>query len=69
VATSEIVYSVPGIGCAHCEAAIVAEVGRLADVAEVAVDLDARRVAVSGDRIDDRAVRAAIAAAGYEAER
>lgn len=68
MATSETLYSVPGVSCAHCEAAIVEEVGRVPGVREVAVDLDARRVTVRGERLDDGAVRAAIAAAGYEAE-
>jgi copper chaperone len=66
---SDLSYSVPGVSCAHCEAAIVEEVGRVPGVAVVEVDLDAKRVAVSGTGLDEPAVRAAIEAAGYEVER
>lgn len=66
--TSEIVYSVPGVSCGHCRAAIVDEVGEVAGVSSVDVDLDAKRVTVAGEGLDDDAVRRAIAEAGYEAE-
>jgi copper chaperone len=59
-------YSVPGISCAHCRAAITGEVGRLAGVSAVEVDLDAKRVTVTGPAIDDSAVRTAIDDAGYD---
>jgi copper chaperone len=36
-------------------------------VSEVAVDLDTKLVTVTGQALDDAAVRAAIAEAGYEA--
>jgi copper chaperone len=62
----EICYSVPGVSCRHCEQAITAEVGRVAGVASVRVDLDAKTVAVRGSGLDDASVRAAIAEAGYE---
>lgn len=65
---SQLVYSVPGVSCGHCRAAIVEEVGELDGVASVDVDLDAKRVAVTGERLDDAAVRRAIAEAGYEVE-
>jgi copper chaperone len=67
VAQDELTYSVPGVSCAHCRTAIAAEVGAVPGVAEVDVDLDAKRVRVRGTGVDDRAVRAAIEAAGYEA--
>jgi copper chaperone len=63
----EIRYSVPGVSCAHCEQAISAQVGRVAGVAAVQVDLDAKTVVVNGTGLDDASVRAAIAEAGYEA--
>jgi copper chaperone len=66
--TSELSFSVPGVSCAHCEAAIVGEVGRVPGVTAVGVDLDAKRVAVSGTGLDEPAVRAAIEAAGYDVE-
>jgi copper chaperone len=58
-------YSVPGVSCEHCRSAIEGEVGRLAFVEAVAVDLDAKVVTVTGE-VDDASVRAAIDAAGYD---
>jgi copper chaperone len=58
-------YSVPGISCDHCKAAIEGEVGRLAGVEQVVVDVPARSVVVTGT-VDDAAVHAAIDEAGYE---
>jgi copper chaperone len=63
----EITYSVPGVSCEHCRRAITEEVGEVAGVREVAVDLDAKRVVVRGERLDDGALREAIEEAGYEA--
>jgi copper chaperone CopZ len=60
-------YSVPGMSCGHCEAAITDEVTRLAGVEAVEVDLDAKLVHVSGDGVDEAAVIEAIGEAGYEA--
>ena len=59
-------YSVPGISCGHCRIAITGEVGRLPGVSAVEVDLDAKRVTVTGPAIDDPAVRTAIDDAGYD---
>ena len=61
-----LTYSVPGVGCGRCRAAIVAEVEKVAGVSSVDVDLDGKRVAVLGSEIDDDAVRAAIDDAGYD---
>ena len=63
----ELTYSVPGVSCDHCRAAITDEVGSLEGVREVVVDLEAKRVVVRGQRLDDAALRAAIEEAGYEA--
>ncbi|HSL65440.1 MAG TPA: heavy-metal-associated domain-containing protein [Gaiellaceae bacterium] len=62
-----ITYSVPGVSCAHCRAAISQEVETVAGVRDVVVDLDAKRVTVTGEALDDAALRAAIEEAGYEA--
>jgi copper chaperone CopZ len=62
----QLTYSVPGVSCGHCRAAITAEVAMLHGVASVDVDLDARRVTVAGSELDDAAVRAAIDEAGYD---
>jgi copper chaperone len=58
-------YSVPGISCDHCKDAIEREVGALAEVSRVEVDVEARQVTVEGPVSSD-AVRAAIDEAGYE---
>ncbi len=63
-----ITYSVPGISCGHCRAAITTEVTTVAGVKSVDVDLETKQVTVSGDNLDDTALRAAIDEAGYEAE-
>jgi copper chaperone CopZ len=59
-------YSVPDVHCDHCRAAIEGEVAPLAGVAEVAVDLSAKTVTVTGEALDDAAIRAAIDEAGYD---
>ena len=64
--TEQLAYSVPGVSCSHCRAAITAEVEQLAGVTSVDVDLPAKRVSVAGDELDDAAIRAAIDEAGYD---
>jgi copper chaperone len=66
--TAELTYSVPDVSCEHCRAAVTAALQPLPGVREVDVDLAAKRVAVHGEALDDAALRAALAAAGYEAE-
>ena len=61
-------YSVPGVSCGHCRTAITDEVEKVAGVASVDVDLDAKRVTVAGEQLDDAAVRAAIDEAGYDVD-
>lgn len=65
--TGAIQYAVPGMHCGHCERAVREEIAAVAGVSAVEVDLEAKLVTVSGDALDDRALRAAIEAAGYEA--
>jgi copper chaperone CopZ len=62
-----ITYSVPGMSCGHCRAAITAEVAAVPGVRAVDVDLDAKLVAISGESLDGAALVAAIDEAGYEA--
>jgi copper chaperone len=62
----QLTYSVPGVSCGHCRDAITAEVQKVPAVTGVEVDLDAKRVRVAGERLDDAAVRAAIDEAGYD---
>lgn len=58
-------YSVPGISCGHCKSAIEGEVGKVAGVDRVEVDIDGRVVTVEGSA-DDVALRDAIDEAGYD---
>ena len=50
----------------HCRTAITSEVEKIAGVTSVDVDLDAKRVIVAGENLDDAAVRAAIDEADYD---
>ena len=61
-----LIYSVPGVSCEHCRTAITAEVGRIAGVDSVEVDLGAKLVSVRGRDLSDAAMREAIDEAGYE---
>ena len=59
-------YEVAGMSCQHCVSAVQGEVGRLAGVSAVDVDLSPGAVTVTGEGLDDAAIRAAIDEAGYE---
>jgi copper chaperone CopZ len=63
---SEIQFHVPGMSCGHCETAVKSEVGRVAGVAGVAVDLETKIVTVTGEAFERDAIVAAIDEAGYE---
>jgi copper chaperone len=58
-------YIVEGMTCGHCVDAVTGEVTKLAGVGRVDVDVAGRTVAVTGDQLDDSAIRAAIDEAGY----
>ena len=59
-------FQVQGMTCGHCERAITQEIGRVAGVRSVAVDLPAGAVTVSVDTAVDRAdIAAAVDEAGY----
>jgi copper chaperone CopZ len=62
-----LTYTVPEMSCEHCRRAVSAELREVEGVDEVDVDLDSKRVVVRGASLDDAAMRAAIAQAGYEA--
>jgi copper chaperone CopZ len=62
-------YVVAGMTCEHCRAAVTEEVAKVAGVASVDVDLDAKLVRVRGTDVDEAAVMSAIDEAGYDAVR
>ncbi len=63
---SELTYTVPGMSCGHCKAAVEESLTAVDGVETVVVDLDSKRVVVRGENLDDQALRAAIDEAGYE---
>lgn len=65
---SQKIYIVEGMSCAHCQEAVTEEVEQVDGAREVSVDLSAKAVTVISESFDDAAVRAAIAAAGYEVQ-
>ena len=65
---TEVTYTVPDMSCGHCKSAVTAEVSAVAGVDSVEIDLETKLVRVRGERLDDARIRAAIDAAGYEAD-
>jgi copper chaperone CopZ len=61
-------YEVSGMTCGHCVAAVSKELEAIPGVTAVDVSLDAGTASVAGE-VDDAAVLAAVAEAGYEAAR
>lgn len=60
-------YQVEGMTCGHCVSSVTAEVGKVAGVSEVRVDLAGKAVTVtSAAPLDDAVVGAAVTEAGYE---
>jgi copper chaperone len=64
-----IEFSVPGMTCGHCVAAVREELEKVNGVATVDVDLTSKGVRVSGAPLDPAALWAAVDEAGYEAVR
>ena len=62
-----LTYSVPGMHCGHCKAAVERELSAVDGVDAVEADLDSKCVTVSGRSLSDDALREAIEEAGYEA--
>jgi len=60
-------FTVPGMSCEHCKAAVTEELSEVPGVESVNVDLQSKLVSVSGADLQDSALRAAIEEAGYEA--
>jgi copper chaperone CopZ len=61
-------YTIKGMTCGHCVSAVSAEIGQLAGVRDVQVDLAAGTATVTSDQpLDPQAVREAVDEAGdYE---
>jgi copper chaperone CopZ len=59
--------TVPGMTCGHCEAAVKGEIGKLAGVTRIDVDLTTKAVVVEGTELDLAAVVAAVDEAGFDA--
>lgn len=66
---TEVRYNVPAISCEHCVKAISAEVEKVPGVVDVLVDVETKLVTVTGEPLDDLALREAIDEAGYEVVR
>jgi copper chaperone CopZ len=64
---STLNFTVPGMTCGHCEAAVKGEIGKLDGVTRVDVDLTTKAVVVEGEGLDRDAVFAAVDEAGFEA--
>ena len=58
-------YQVEGMTCEHCAASVREEVGEIAAVTKVDVDVASGQVAVSGSDFTDAQVSAAVSEAGY----
>jgi copper chaperone len=66
-ALSSSTYTVIGMTCGHCVESVKEEVGQVAGVTGVDVDLATGRLTVTGDGpVDEARVRGAVAEAGYE---
>lgn len=60
-------YAVTGMSCQHCIDAVTAEVGKIAGVDQVDIDLEAGEVKVtSQDHLELSEVRAAVDEAGFD---
>ncbi len=65
--STEFQYTVSGMSCQHCVHAVRSALVAVPGVTDVQVDLDSKQVVVQGEALDDAALRAAIAEAGYAA--
>jgi copper chaperone CopZ len=62
---SEHHYTVEGMTCAHCVAAVTNEVSQIPGAEHVEVDLESGSLAIEGEDIDTADVRSAVEEAGY----
>ena len=67
MSTITTTYTVTGMTCSHCVAAVTEEVTRIPGVTGVQVDLPSGAVTItSGRPLDDASVKDAVEEAGYE---
>jgi copper ion binding protein len=67
MSTFQQTFRVTGMTCGHCVSAVEEEVGAIADVTDVAVDLaDGRVTVVSGREVTTAEMAAAVDEAGYQ---
>ena len=59
-------YTVTGMTCAHCVASVTEEVQEIPGVEDVQVVLEGGALTVTGETVDDAAVKAAVEEAGYQ---
>jgi copper chaperone CopZ len=59
-------YRVTGMTCAHCVRSVSDEIGQVAGVESVRVDLPTGEVTVTGEGFSDTQIGAAVDEAGYE---
>ena len=65
--SSTTTYTVTGMTCSHCVAAVTEEVTKIPGVTDVQVDLASGAVTIASESgVDDGAVQAAVDEAGYE---
>jgi copper ion binding protein len=64
---AENTYTVQGMTCGHCVSSVTEEVGAVAGVQQVDVDLATGRLTVvSADEVPETDIRAAVEEAGYQ---
>ena len=59
-------YTVRGMTCQHCVLSVREEVADVPGVSSVDIDLQSGAMTVSGSDLDDAAIAAAVAEAGYQ---
>jgi len=64
-AKTEMIYTVQGMTCGHCEKAVRERVEEVPHVTSVKADRATGRLVVVGEGIADAAVKAAVDEAGY----
>ncbi len=62
---NQTTYSVTGMTCGHCAAAVTEEVSAVPGVQEVEVSVENGTLLVRGEQVSDEQVRAAVDEAGY----